>query len=292
MCSALILIIMSCGMPNETQARDEGPAVVKAEDNPELVLAGEEVTFSLWWEGESNSVVPIVCQTNAVEHGRCLEGEWAMGDPASSSPAVAVYVTRPRDFDAHEYFPFVCDMDGRCSEPLPLDENTCLNFDVIAEPGDDPGPYACDQSPAVGSEVDRRAGAAHPVPVSGLTGEPKTSGFKTEYFSSSEVMVDPGMYAPASTAPGTFATSGSVIDCRRRFHSAQGALVTFRTEGGITVTTKTDSSGTYAFIDVPVAKGGEWVVRTYEFPGCAVARYRDRYWRDVYAGALIELWRK
>lgn len=222
----------------------------------------------------------MICKTNIVAEGACSGGAWAAGDFSSTSPAIAQYATPERAYDAYLYYPFVCDASGVCSEPIRTSPDVCPHFDVIAA-GDDPGPYACDQTPAVGDETDYPPPAS-PIPISGMTGRPKTSGFKTELWGEDETLVESGMRVIVSTAPGTFALTGGVIDGDTA-EAVVGALVVVELSRGVTVRTRTDEDGAFAFIDVPVAHRGERGVFTVRAAGYELHRVADEYWPDTYA---------
>jgi len=91
--------------------------------------------------------------------------------------------------------------------------------------------------------------------------------FKSEYWTTEETDSDNGVYEVAETARGTFAETGIVHDVRTGHDDPiEGATVTYETVAGpglsaplggpVQVTTKTCYAGAYAFIDMPIARGG------------------------------------
>jgi Carboxypeptidase regulatory-like domain len=109
-------------------------------------------------------------------------------------------------------------------------------------------------------------GPATPRAVSGQTGHPvgrvrrnpgsTVSPMMTTYlrttFDDSESLVDDGVSAYASTAAGTTALTGAVLNDNGTVIS--GASITLTpTTGGTSLSTTSDASGTFAFVDVPVS---------------------------------------
>jgi hypothetical protein len=91
--------------------------------------------------------------------------------------------------------------------------------------------------------------------------------FKSEYWNSGETDSEDGVYEVAATAPGTFAETGIIHDVSPGHDEpAEGATVTYESVegaglfappgGSVRVTTKTGGGGAFAFIDMPVARGG------------------------------------
>ena len=124
------------------------------------------------------------------------------------------------------------------------------------------GELSCEQLPP---EADC-PGPAPPKPVP-MSPHGPVDAFKSEYWDSGSTDSENGVYEVAETARGTFAETGIVHDVRPDHDDPiEGATVTYETVAGpglsppsggpVQVTTKTGYAGAYAFIDMPVARGG------------------------------------
>jgi hypothetical protein len=109
--------------------------------------------------------------------------------------------------------------------------------------------------------------------------------FKSEYVSTEEFISANGVYAVATTARGTFAETGTVVDGRPDQPPydppLEGATVTYSSVSGpglpappggdVSVTTTTGYDGAYAFIDIPASGQGSCYRFLVVAPG--VGRY-------------------
>ncbi len=153
---------------------------------------------------------------------------------------------------------------------------------------------SCEQLPP---EADCPAAPPKPVPMS--PGGPVRV-FKSEYSDSGSTDSEDGLFEVAATAPGTFAETGIVYDTRAG-HDAPlvGASVTYSSiegpglsappGGAARVTTRTGYGGAYAFIDMPVARGGTCYRLVVMAPG--IGRYEsiDVIDPGVYDNSGLEL---
>ena len=284
-----LLFLVSCGrvLGSASAPTGNGPPVLTSyEDTPAYVLAGKPVRFALHWSDARDAVRAVICKTKLVVDGACSGGTWASGDFSSSNPALAQYQTPEGTSDAFKYFPFVCDASGACSDPIHTSPTECAYFDVDVEPGDpaDVCLLACDQSPATGDETTEPPPAA-PTPVSGITGAPKAGGFETEIWGEEATNLPGRLSVVASTARGTYALTGGVIDWDTA-EAIVGALIVFEAaDGDLAVSTRTDDDGAFAFIDVPVTRG-ERVILTARARG-----YKDlRVIQEASPGTYVVSW--
>ena len=108
--------------------------------------------------------------------------------------------------------------------------------------------------------------------------------YKSEYWDPGSTDSENGLYEVAATAPGTFAETGLVHDTRPGNDAPlEGARVTYASiegrglstppGGPVRVTTRTGYGGAYAFIDMPVARGGTCYRLVVAAPG--VGRYES-----------------
>lgn len=91
------------------------PQLTSASDTPDPVTAGQTLTFNVGWRDPGDSVRAVICRTNAISAGTCSGGAWATGNPQSTSPSQAYYVTSPADAGTKSYFAFACDTTNACS---------------------------------------------------------------------------------------------------------------------------------------------------------------------------------
>jgi hypothetical protein len=125
--------------------------------------------------------------------------------------------------------------------------------------------------------------------------------FKSEYWDSGSTDSENGIFEVASTAPDTLAETGIVHDVRPgRDDPVEGATVTYESVqggpglappqgGAVHVSTKTGYLGAYAFIDLPVARGGTCYRLVISAPG--IGRYEaiDVIEPGVYDHSGLEL---
>src|SRR5439155_19080822 len=127
---------------------------------------------------------------------------------------------------------------------------------AIADDNDQPGVASSDTSEDVVDESPDLAAA--PVPMS-PSGPAAPGSYSTEVKSSEEVGLDDGLKMVSSTAPGTFALSGAVIDGSTG-QPVTGAIVTVTVISQLPpdsdpITFTTGSAGAFAFINVPPRDG-------------------------------------
>jgi hypothetical protein len=110
-----------------------------------------------------------------------------------------------------------------------------------------------DQSEPVGSEVVTETIAPVPLPVSGVTGP-----YITEVWTPEETMAPGDLAVVSSTAPGTAALTGIVLD-EVTGDPVLGASVTLQpSAGGSATTYVTGPNGGYAFINIPAIGGATY----------------------------------
>jgi hypothetical protein len=138
---------------------------------------------------------------------------------------------------------------------------------AAAEPEEDPGPVTGDQSEIVGD--DTVYGTARPTPQS-ANGPAPTGTYTREHWPEDATGAADGIDVVHSTAPGTFALTGVVID-QATGESVPGASAiihgtTFSPpceepcipiSRPFAVSTTSDSKGAFAFIHMPNAYGGQ-----------------------------------
>ena len=118
---------------------------------------------------------------------------------------------------------------------------------------------AGDSAQATPDNTVRTPGA--PVPVS-PTGPAPARSYATELLDEDETMSPDGQYAVASTAPGTYALTGVLVDdtgppiagatVYLRVTSCAPTFCACPPKAGLEISTTSDASGGFAFIDVPV----------------------------------------
>ena len=124
--------------------------------------------------------------------------------------------------------------------------------------------------------------------------------FKSEYWDTGSTDSENGVYEVAATAPGTFAETGLVHDTRPGHEvPVEGASVTYESVlgrglstppgGAVQVTTKTGDGGAFAFIDMPVARGGSCYRLVITAPGLGTYEAIDVIEAGVYDHSGLEL---
>lgn len=132
---------------------------------------------------------------------------------------------------------------------------------VEVNDGELEGPLEPAQTEATGDDTVRAPSA--PVPMS-PAGRAPASSYTTELLDEQETLTSDGQYVVTSTAPGTYALTGVLLDGATG-QQISGATVYLRVttcaptfcarpaNGGSEVSTTSDASGGFAFIDVPAS---------------------------------------
>ncbi len=84
------------------------------------VPAGDFVQFRVGW-GDVDSgeqVRPVICKTNGISGGICVGGEWVHGSLQPWNPATVYDNTSGTPVGTYNYYAFVCDSTGLCSESI------------------------------------------------------------------------------------------------------------------------------------------------------------------------------
>jgi hypothetical protein len=124
--------------------------------------------------------------------------------------------------------------------------------------------------------------------------------FKSEYWSSEATDSENGVFEVAATAPGTFAETGIIHDVRPghddpvegatvTYESVEGADLAAPPGGAVRVSTKTGYGGAFAFIDIPVARGGSCYRLVISAAGAGRYEAIDVIEPDVYDHSGLEL---
>ncbi|MDQ3821865.1 MAG: carboxypeptidase regulatory-like domain-containing protein [Actinomycetota bacterium] len=147
--------------------------------------------------------------------------------------------------------------DGYFDTTLPQDGTYTVHVDgfehatgsmsiTLSHPEDDPGTAGADQSAAVGDDTALDPASPHPMSP---TGPAAPGSYTTQTWSPEDTGTSDGLDVVSSTSPGTAALTGVAIDGEDG-DPIGGATVTL-TRGSTSTSTTTDSSGGYAFIDMP-----------------------------------------
>ena len=111
----------------------DAPSITGIADNPDPVLAGNDITFDAnWTDADGNSAKMYVCTTGTFDTGSrtCTDGSYCSSDYNSTPEENSCnYTTQTADIvtSPNDYYLFVCD-DNECSSSSPSD------FTVNANP--------------------------------------------------------------------------------------------------------------------------------------------------------------
>lgn len=94
------------------------PTINVVTDSPDPAVVGDPIAFSVGWNDAGGSGRAVICQTDWIEDGACVEGTWAVGSFSNASPAIATYATTPTVLGRYDYYAFACDASGACSAPV------------------------------------------------------------------------------------------------------------------------------------------------------------------------------
>jgi hypothetical protein len=120
------------------------PVLHAASHNPDVVVAGETVTFRVEWsEPDGDEVQAWICREDGVAWGGCGEAYWAESAFSDTGVSTASYRTTQRDVLEYsvyehdcergkpcvqEYWVYVCDRSGACTGSIHG------NFTVVPRP--------------------------------------------------------------------------------------------------------------------------------------------------------------
>lgn len=102
-----------------TQANNN-PAINSVTDEPDPVVAGEQITFTVnWTDPQSDNTRSFICKTNSFTTSTltCPGGWWASSTAmAATNPVQVSYTTQVGDAGSRDYYAFVCDVSNNCSD--------------------------------------------------------------------------------------------------------------------------------------------------------------------------------
>lgn len=223
-------------------------------------------------DGNLTNTAPPVLSGSTIEGGTLstTNGSWSFASGAPASPAfryewrrdgVAIsgatsqtYVVTSADVDHVLYVDvfayFACGPQGRADS----------NAVQIGDVGDDVGPVGSDQSPATGDD----SGATPAAPVAYSASGPAAPGtYSSQTWTEEETGAAGGLSVVATTASGTFALTGVVVD-EATGVPISGATVRLESDPPNTsatiITVTTNPAGAFAFINVPASTTNDLLV--------------------------------